>query len=145
MVLGLWNNYATWLMRFLFTSFTIDRWYLVSLVTHLNWTAFLENFLASSSPQQFHLKSGRNDQELKWIILWQSTTEYLKKPCVFTSCFNRANDSTSVSLVWWHRYRGYRGFWKQLPWRYWPKKLFNLTNWTPCPSAPVGIQYCAGN
>ena len=62
-------------------------------------------------------------------ILWK------RKPLIFTSCFNRANDGgkfyycTSVSMIWCHGYRAYRGFGKQPPWRYWPKKFFILTRW----------------
>ena len=58
----------------------MDTWYLVSLVTYLNWPGFLENFLASSSLQQFQLKSSGKTCELKWIRLWQATSKYLEKP-----------------------------------------------------------------
>ena len=35
----------------------------------------------------------------------------------------------SVSMVWWHGYRDYRGFSKQSDWRCCPKMLFILTKW----------------
>ena len=76
MVLGLRINSATWLMRFLFKSSAMDTGYLFSLVTHLNWPRFLENLLASSSLQQFQVKSSRNAQELKWH---SDTAKYLGK------------------------------------------------------------------
>ena len=34
---------------------------------------------------------------------------------------------TSISMVWWHVSRDYRGFWKKPP--YWPEKLIILTSW----------------
>ena len=79
MSLGLRNNSATWLMRFRFKSSVMDTWYLVSLVTYLNWPGVFENFLASSSLQQFQLKSSGKTCELKWISLWQATSKYLEK------------------------------------------------------------------
>ena len=69
-VLGLRNNSATWFMRFRYKSFAMDTWYLVSLVTHLNWPGFLENFSAPSSLQQSQVKSSANKRELKWPSLW---------------------------------------------------------------------------
>ena len=64
------------------------------------------------------------------------------KPCLFTWCFNRANDRvkfdywggtkpycSSVSMVWWHGCRAYIAFSKQSLWTYWPKKVVHLTNW----------------
>ena len=78
-VLGLRNNSATWFMRFRYKSFAMDTWYLVSLVTHLNWPGFLENFSAPSSLQQSQMKSSANKRELKWPRLWQTTAEYLAK------------------------------------------------------------------
>ena len=45
------------------------------------------------------------------------------KPRLFTTCFNRANDRANVeekpycsfvSMVWWHGYKDYGGFTKQL-------------------------------
>ena len=53
----------------------MDRWYVVSLVTHLNWLGFLENFLASSSLQQFQMKLSVDIRELKWL---KATAEYLE-------------------------------------------------------------------
>ena len=84
-------------MRFCSNSSAMDTWYLFSLVTHLNWTGFLENFLASSILQQFQVKSSRNGRELKWLILWQTTAEILeKKPSVFTSYFHKSNDGAKL-------------------------------------------------
>ena len=78
-VLVLRNNSTIWLMKFRFNRFVMDTWYLVSLVTHLNWPGFFENFLAFSSLQQIQVESSRNSRELKWLILWQATVEYLEK------------------------------------------------------------------
>ena len=63
-------------MRFRFKSFAIDTWYLASLVTHLNGPGFFEIFLASSSLQQFQVKSSVNSREFKWLSLLQATAEY---------------------------------------------------------------------
>ena len=87
MIVGLLNNSATWLMRIHFKSSAKNASCLVSLVTHLNWSGFLEKFLVSSDLQQFNVKSNVNTRELKW----QATAEYIQK-IVFISCFNRAND-----------------------------------------------------
>ena len=57
----------------------MDTWYLVSLVAHLNWPGFVENFLASYSLQQFQVKSSMNTRKLKWLSLWQANAEYLQK------------------------------------------------------------------
>ena len=95
MVLGLSNNPATSLMRFLIKSSAMYKLYLVSLVTNLNWPWFLQNFLSSetyNNLQQFQVKSSENDSELKWLILWEATTKHLENPRAFTSFFNRAND-----------------------------------------------------
>ena len=79
MVLGLQDNSAARLMRFPFKSLVMDTWYVVSLVIHLNWRWFLKNFLASSSLQQFQMKSSVYTRELRCLSLWQTTTEYLGK------------------------------------------------------------------
>ena len=76
MILGLWNNYANWLMRFLFKSSAMETWHLISLIIHLNLPGFLENFSASCSLQQLQMKSSRNGFELKWLILRH---KYLEK------------------------------------------------------------------
>ena len=93
------NNSAALLMSFGIKSSVMDIWYLVSLVTYVNWLGFLANFLASSSLQNFQVKLSRNGRELKWLILWQVITEYLEKPHVFTPCFNRANDGTNFIVL----------------------------------------------
>ena len=78
MIVGLLNNSATWLMRIHFKSSAMNASCLVSLVTHLNWSGFLEKFLVSSDLQQFDVKSNVNTRELKW----QATAEYIQKNCV---------------------------------------------------------------
>ena len=83
MVAGLQNNSATWPLRFRIKSLAMDKWYLVSLVAHLNWPGFLENFFAFSSLQQFQVKPSVTTRE--WVP-WKV------KPHVFTSCFITAND-----------------------------------------------------
>ena len=76
-VLGLQTISAFWLLRFRIGSTVMDTWYLVSLVTHINWTRFFENLLAPWSLQQFQIKLSVKTCELKWLRLWQATTEYL--------------------------------------------------------------------
>ena len=50
---------------------------MVSRVAFLNRPEF-ENFLASTSLQQFQVRSRINTRELKWLGLWQAT-ENLQK------------------------------------------------------------------
>ena len=57
----------------------MDMWYLISLVTHLNWPGFIENFLASCRLQQFQVTRHRRIPSKI-------------KARMFTSCFNKAND-----------------------------------------------------
>ena len=76
---GLRNNSATWLLRFSIKSSAIDIWYMVSLVSHLDWPGSLENLLSSCTLQQFQMKSSMNIGELKWLSLWQATAEYVRK------------------------------------------------------------------
>ena len=116
MVLGLWNNSTIWILRLRIKSSVMDTWHLVSRVTYLNSTGFLENFLASSSLQQFQVQSNRNGREVKWLNLWQATAECLEKPCVFTSCLNRAND--------WAKFDSWAGTKTLLYFR-----LFSLMTW----------------
>ena len=52
MVLGLRNDSATWLMKFHFKGSVMERWHLVSLVTHLIWPWFLKKFSVLSNLQQ---------------------------------------------------------------------------------------------
>ena len=78
MILGLRTSFSTWRYRFCIKSSVMDTWYLVSLVTYLNWPGFLENFLASRNLQQLQGKSSMNTHELNWLSLWQTTTEYLQ-------------------------------------------------------------------
>ena len=147
MLLGLRTNSATWLERFRIKSSAMDTWYLVPLITHLNWPEFLENFLVSWSLQQFQVKPSMNTWELKWLSLWQATAEYLQKwnlvcsphvliePKIEQSLIIEVEEKpycSSVSIVWWHRHRGYKRFSKQSTWRYWPKKLLILTKWGTC-------------
>lgn len=66
MVAGLQNNSATWPLRFRIKSLAMDKWYLVSLVAHLNWPGFLENFFAFSN-------------NLKWNHVLPLVNEYLEK------------------------------------------------------------------
>ena len=77
----------------------MDTWYLVSLVTYLNWPGFLENFLASSSLQQFQLKSSGKPCELKWISLWQATSKYLEKQNHVCSPHVSIKPSVEQSLI----------------------------------------------
>ena len=135
-------------MRFRIKSSAMDTWRLVSLVTHLNWPGFLQNFLAFSSLQQFQVKSSRNGRKIKWLNLWLNLYKFyinlytLKivvcslhvsiEPMMERSFITELEEKlccTSISLVWWHGYRDYRDFWIQPPWRYWPMKLFSLINW----------------
>ena len=51
---------------------------MVSRVAFLNRPEFVENFLASTSLQQFQVRSRINTRELKWLGLWQAT-ENLQK------------------------------------------------------------------
>ena len=82
MIVGLCTNSATSLLRF---RITMNRWYLDFLVTHLNWPVFLQNVLASSSSQQFQVKSNVDFRELKWLSLWRPPPNTLNTK---TSCFN---------------------------------------------------------
>ena len=123
------NNSATLLMSFGIKSSVMDIWYLVSLVTYVNWLGFLENFLASSSLQNFQVKLSRNGRELKWLILWQAITEYLEKSHVFNRANDRANFIVLPSLWSGDIAIETRGFWNEPLWSYWPKKLLNLTKW----------------
>ena len=121
----------------------METWHLVSLVAHLNWPEFLENFWASCSLQQFQVKSSMNTRQLKWLSLWQATAKYLQKlnfvcsPHVSIELtieqiliieVEEKPYCSSISMVWWHRYIDYRSFSKRSPRRYWPKKLFILTS-----------------
>ena len=65
-------------------SSTMDTWYLVSQVTYLNWHQFLEMSLASSSLQQFQVKSSVNTRELNWLSMWRPPLNTLK---TITPCF----------------------------------------------------------
>ena len=101
----------------------MDTWYLASLVTVLNWLGFLENFLASSSLQQFQVKSSKSGLEFYERL----PPKFLKNEtfCVHLmfQWSQRWSCLTSASMVWWHGYRDYKGFRKQLLWRscsFWP-------------------------
>ena len=128
MVVGLGTNSATWFLRFLLKSSDMD----VSLVTHLNWPAFLEKFLASSSLQQFEVNSSVNMHEVKWSeghhrIPWKLKLHVSLEPTMERSLIIEMEEKpncTSVSMIWWHGYRDYRSFWKKPLWRYWWKELF---------------------
>ena len=88
------TNSVTSLKRFRIKSSAVDKLYLLSLVTHLNWPGFLETFMASCSIQQFQVKPRMDTFELKWLSLWQGHRRIPSKIKLhlFTSCFNRAND-----------------------------------------------------
>ena len=116
-----------------------DIWFLQNILklTWLPWTSYLP-----VAYNNFKCESGMNTRELKWLSLRQAGYLPKIKPRFFTSCLNRAYDRakfdywgerknyySSVSIVWWHGYRDSKGFSKQSPWRYWPKKLFILTSW----------------
>ena len=88
MVVGLYSS--IWLLRFRIESFTMDRWDLVSLVTHFNWLGFFEKFLASSSLQQFQAKSSVDISELKWLSWLRPPPNTLKTK---TSYLIRTNNS----------------------------------------------------
>ena len=63
---------------------------LAGLIPQLgSWAGFLENFLDSSSQQQFQVKSSRNARELKWLSLCQATTEYFGKQRLLRSFIER--------------------------------------------------------
>ena len=119
--------------------------------THLNWPGFLEP-LSFPKPKTISskikevlslLKSSMNARELKWLSLWQTIAKYLLQnlvcsphawiePTIERRMIIGVKEKTycsSVSMVWWHGYRDYRGFSKLSPWKYWPKKLFILTRW----------------
>ena len=89
MVASLRNSNNLWEHRVTESVFRADTWYLLCLVTHLNWPAFFEKFVASSILQQFQVKSSVNTCELKWLNLWCSPLITLKTT---TSCFIRTND-----------------------------------------------------
>ena len=119
----------------------MDTLYLVSLVAHVNWPGLPENLLDSCSIQQFQVKPSMNNWEVKWLRLWQTTTEYLQKynllcsphaliePTIERSLIVEVEEKpycSLVSMIWWHGHKDYGGFLKQSPWRYWLKKLFIL-------------------
>ena len=100
MILALRNNSATWFKKYNFKSSAIDTRYLVSLAIYFRWYGFLENFFASSSLQQFQVKSSRSASELKLLSFWKTTPPPRKpwktKPREFISYFNRDNNRAKV-------------------------------------------------
>ena len=58
----------TSILRLRIVSFPMDTWYLVSLVTYVNWLGFLENFLVPSTLQQVHAKSSVNTCECEYLF-----------------------------------------------------------------------------
>ena len=82
--------------------------------------------------------SGEIKYEYPGLSLWQATVEDLYKwnlvcsphvsiePTIEQSLIIGVEEKpycSSVSIVWRHEYRNCRGFSKQSPWRYWPKKV----------------------
>ena len=121
MILALRNNSATWFKKYSFKSSAIDTRYLVSLAIYFRWYGFLENFFASSSLQQFQVKSSRSVSELKLLSFWKATPpppppppprkKRKTKPREFISYFNRDNKRAKVdywagrkTLLYFHLY-----------------------------------------
>ena len=93
------------------------------------------------------LKSTTISSEINHEYLWIKVTKFMTahrqipskiKPRLFTLCFNRANDRAKFdywgfekTLLFFHSISDDmdRGFLKQAPWKYWPKKLLILTSW----------------
>ena len=73
--------------------------YLNSLITHLDWPGFLENFLASDNLQQFQVKPSMNNRDLKWQGLWQATAEYLQKQNLSCSLYVSMEPTTEQNLI----------------------------------------------
>ena len=134
MILALRNNSATWFKKYSFKSSAIDTRYLVSLAIYFRWYGFLENFFASSSLQQFQVKSSRSVSELKLLSFWKATPpptpspphpENLEKQNLVSSShiliettieqrliieLEEKRYCISISMVWWHGFRDYRVF-----------------------------------
>ena len=89
MALGLRTNSASFLLRLRIESSAIGRWYLISLVTHINWHEFLWKSLASTTLQQFQVRSNVDFRELKCLSLWRPPPNTLKTK---TSSFFRSNN-----------------------------------------------------
>ena len=140
---GLRNNSATWLLRFSIKSSAIDIWYMVSLVSlRLTWVPWkLIIFLYPTAISN----------EIEYEYWWIKVTKFMTghrwirskiKLNLFTSCLNRTNfrekfdySGGRKTLLYFRLYGlmirkwDYRSFLKQSPWRYWPKRFFNLTGW----------------
>ena len=85
---------------------------LVSLVTHLSWPEFLEKFWASSSLQQFQIKSSVDIRALKRLTLWRLPPNTLKTK---TSCFIWTNDRAkflTFYMVKFNYFSGRSKMWK---------------------------------
>ena len=76
----------------------MDMWYLVSLVTHLNWPGFLD--IAEYLQNQNLVCSSQ--VSIESMVEWSLIIEVDERPYC-----------SSVSMVWWHGYRHYTGFSKQ--------------------------------
>ena len=62
----------------------------------------LENFLASSSLQQFQVKPNMNNCEWKGLSFWYQIPSKTK-PQLFNSCFNRSNDRAKFNYWGWRK------------------------------------------
>ena len=96
----------------------MNTWYLVALKIHLFWPGFLENFLVLCSLQKFQMKSS------KCMIDHRQIEATIEQSLIIK--MEEKSYCSSVSMVWLHGYRDYRGSSKQSSWRYWPKKVVHF-------------------
>ena len=76
----------------------MDKWYVASLVAHLNWSGFLETSYLTLVYNNF---KWNQVHEHPWIkvtkfMAGHHQTPSKLKPYFFTSCFNKAKDRAEI-------------------------------------------------